>query len=1410
MLNFVPKSRTPWEPSPLAQATENLKMVPNLFGEGGFLGATFQEGPVADTRRAAERAAANPDPQLEALLRLRSTGRELTAPGDPVRLTDELRQKEFTPKELNTMFPVPSSVPPLFDSNMNIELAATIHRQWREQQTRESILNRYAEGHEMPNEFLWGAVGFMMDPLNAATAFIPPVGEAAIIRMLVGRGLGLRAATLGGKVAGGAAAGAGAQAVVSGMQMATAGEQVDQYTLRDATREVMMAASLNAAFHVTFSRQGGAISQLRGWVPSLPKGRLTPADVADLSENLPGGARAVADAADGLLPRDQDVAVRDAVSAIVGKPGDELTPDDLAGVARAMTETEEVGLSPEQQGDLREAAGLPRESTFAQPQFKDITPEDWKRDWVLADASGNKPKYAVGVPMDMNGFGDYVETTVQAALNRGARVFIELEGKRREIFSVSRLGMVDKDGNPWGVSFLTFAKPSDNARLRIEEPTAAPAEGIPLVITAADKQRLRDLSWTDREIREMTPAEAQQILRDAEQVEGAPGVVDDEGTMVLDEIEILTDDVVEIKTEAESLAANPSEAAPVADTLAAGVRPLEGEILPRETPARTQTDELIDGFNNIAARYGDERDLARLWVEDAEATAKLINDTADAQRAITEAVLQKYGVSDFNDLRPEQLTETERRFFTEQTTRWTEIQEVFRTIPLTKKGLQKEVIDLLEAWPENAENATFAQRMRFFAVLEEGGVRHKGTANFLREAVKDLAERRTVDANYVGEIAKLADEIMRGPAKPRDVTPPRQAQRALPRPTVPPIPEPANPRVEPVAGETVRVEVTPEEAAGPKETVNERFREVGQGRVVKIARGTLYVVRLADLQKPGKVAVELRRPQSRNVLFKPILDKMIPWLRELADEAEKAGDRHVGDKEGKGLRMNLHESEGETRVIVNLVSDGGKKRAPLRLTPDEARALANALEAEMRFDVDARTTDGSKIQDNLTPSVPKDAKEELIKAAVKRYGITKDPNEAGYVLPDGRMLDFSGRHEPEVWGPRDNLTSFDGLRVVEHSDVKNLLKTENDVEGSSQGVVSTFIANTGAIRVYDNHNFQVGANPTAQQLRAMVAIRRADADSLFPTFIERLDPENPEIWFMERFELRNFTVENLRKAFKPQAIDAVLSERVAAREKANAEDVAATSESIAAARSSAPAADTNPEALRETMRTAVAQTLDERPVDVGPIVEPSTTKTIAENELNLQREGSSPGLGRDAFAEAKDELYGPDAKPEARVESPSKAAEGEYERLKKAATGEAGDETQGQVMAEESFKPVKSSNVGRYAYNADTREMQVEFKDGSIYSYAEVTPSVAAGLATAESAGRYLHQAVKGKFAFKKIKAKPAADPEVDMLRAAVADSGLTPEEMAEIVALDAELKAAETAVMGFAQAAVCTLKAGI
>ncbi len=58
-------------------------------------------------------------------------------------------------------------------------------------------------------------------------------------------------------------------------------------------------------------------------------------------------------------------------------------------------------------------------------------------------------------------------------------------------------------------------------------------------------------------------------------------------------------------------------------------------------------------------------------------------------------------------------------------------------------------------------------------------------------------------------------------------------------------------------------------------------------------------------------------------------------------------------------------------------------------------------------------------------------------------------------------------------------------------------------------------------------------------------------------------------------------------------------------------------------------------------------------------------------------------------------------------------------------------------------QPVKSTNVKSVGYDAVEKVLEVEFKSGGVYQYAEVQPEIYADLLKAESIGRYVSQVVR-------------------------------------------------------------------
>ena len=115
--------------------------------------------------------------------------------------------------------------------------------------------------------------------------------------------------------------------------------------------------------------------------------------------------------------------------------------------------------------------------------------------------------------------------------------------------------------------------------------------------------------------------------------------------------------------------------------------------------------------------------------------------------------------------------------------------------------------------------------------------------------------------------------------------------------------------------------------------------------------------------------------------------------------------------------------------------------------------------------------------------------------AKENFGTTKDPLEAGYVLPDGEMLDFSGRHEGA--DERD----IKGWRYSDHRDISQI------------GTEMTPFIDSGAVRIdVRNGLIELGKDPTASQLNV---IRKIIEDKNSEVFIDLKDSNKPDVadWF---------------------------------------------------------------------------------------------------------------------------------------------------------------------------------------------------------------------------------------------------------------------------------------------------------
>ena len=111
----------------------------------------------------------------------------------------------------------------------------------------------------------------------------------------------------------------------------------------------------------------------------------------------------------------------------------------------------------------------------------------------------------------------------------------------------------------------------------------------------------------------------------------------------------------------------------------------------------------------------------------------------------------------------------------------------------------------------------------------------------------------------------------------------------------------------------------------------------------------------------------------------------------------------------------------------------------------------------------------------------------LIMAAKLHFGLTHHIGEAGYINPDGTMLDFSGRHYSE------NHPSLTGRRNVDHRELPETIRApeaQRDAlyeKGSNPGTADMlhFMKETGAIRHMPGVGIHVAHKPTDAQLATL-------------------------------------------------------------------------------------------------------------------------------------------------------------------------------------------------------------------------------------------------------------------------------------------------------------------------------------
>lgn len=79
-------------------------------------------------------------------------------------------------------------------------------------------------------------------------------------------------------------------------------------------------------------------------------------------------------------------------------------------------------------------------------------------------------------------------------------------------------------------------------------------------------------------------------------------------------------------------------------------------------------------------------------------------------------------------------------------------------------------------------------------------------------------------------------------------------------------------------------------------------------------------------------------------------------------------------------------------------------------------------------------------------------------------------------------------------------------------------------------------------------------------------------------------------------------------------------------------------------------------------------------------------------------------------------------------------------------------------MADVPRSLVKSSSLASVGHDPATNELHVEFRNGSVYVFSDVTAEHHAALVSAESLGKHFATEIRGKFAHRKLETTDEAE----------------------------------------------------
>lgn len=221
------------------------------------------------------------------------------------------------------------------------------------------------------------------------------------------------------------------------------------------------------------------------------------------------------------------------------------------------------------------------------------------------------------------------------------------------------------------------------------------------------------------------------------------------------------------------------------------------------------------------------------------------------------------------------------------------------------------------------------------------------------------------------------------------------------------------------------------------------------------------------------------------------VDMLAPYILHEVQHA-------IQDIEGFAGGGNLSSLQSDENVTAKEAYDYYRKiagevearnvSARINMTPEERRATLLSETEDVAREDQIFLREGAEMAMSQPEFSLSEETTQIFDAAKAKFGTTYDMREAGYILPDGSMLDFSGRHQVE-----GDASFLNGDRTVDHREIADIAYDNDDNETGINTDLGDFL-DRGAIRIDSNAGaINLNVAPTkAQKDRLKRLIERND------------------------------------------------------------------------------------------------------------------------------------------------------------------------------------------------------------------------------------------------------------------------------------------------------------------------------